>query len=115
MSQEELFRVLLAQFLTIDENRDRLIAKSQTFEQAQQVLNNWRQANLNQLEMGNKILIKNSEELKEIVTDLKKAQTKADEALVKLQATAAGLQELTSALTLIGKAVILGTQLVAIA
>jgi uncharacterized phage infection (PIP) family protein YhgE len=115
MSQEELFRILLAQFLTIDEHRDRLIEKAQTFEQAQQVLNNWRQANLNQLEMGNKLLIQNSAELNDIVKELKTAQGKVDKALEGLQSSTAGLTELTSALTLIGKAVALGTQLVAIA
>lgn len=112
MTKQELFELLLDQFLVLNENRDRLIAAATTGEEAAQILAAWRQANINQLELGNKIVINNSQQLDALVADLKSAQAVVKEALEKLGQFAGKLGQITS---VINTAVSIGTQIVAVA
>lgn len=111
-TKQELFDLLFQEFLKLNDEKDFLITTATTAAQAETVLENWRLANKNQLEMGNKILIENSEELKGIVSDLKKAEKAMDNSLDELKAAAATLDKFNSVLTTISKVVSLGTKLV---
>jgi hypothetical protein len=112
MTNQELFELLLEQFLVLNENRDRLIEAATTGQEAAQILDAWRQANLNQLEMGNKIIIDNSPQLQNLVAELKTVQNNLKDAIASLQTTANVLGTITS---VINQAVSLGTQIVALA
>ena len=111
MTKPELFELLLEQFLILNENRDRLIEAATTGEQAAQILAAWRQANTNQLELGNRIIIQNSQQLDNLIQEFKSAQTDLKDVIAGLQSVAGGLNQVTA---VINTAVSLGTQNVSI-
>ena len=112
MTKQEVFEILLDQFLILNDNRDHLIAIATTGEEAAQVLAAWRQANTNQLQMGNKILIQNSQQLEALVGELKGVQADVIQAIDDLKQVGGGLQRV---LSVVNAAVSLGTQIVGIA
>lgn len=114
MSKQEMFQLLLDQFLLLNENRDMLIQGATTGDDAQKVLAAWRQANLNQLDMGAKLLVENTPEVERIVGELQIAQTQVEASLTDLQATADIIGQVTGVINMITTAVSLGTQLVAL-
>ena len=111
MTKQEVFEILLDQFLTLNDNRDRLIAAAQTGEEAAQILAAWRQANANQLDMGNRILIDNSQQLQALVGELRTTQSDLEKAIEDLKAVGGGLQRV---LSVVNTAVSIGTQIVGI-
>ena len=111
MTKQELFELLLDQFLILNTNRDRLIATAMTGEEAAQILAAWRQANANQLDMGNRILIQNSQQLQNLVAELRATQGDLERAIDELKSLGGGLQRV---LSIVNAAVSLGTQIVGV-
>jgi hypothetical protein len=98
--------------LILNDNRDRLIATAQKGEEAAQVLAAWRQANANQFDMGNKILIQNSQQLQGLVENLRATQGELKRAIDELKQLGGTLQRV---LSVVNAAVSLGTQVVGLA
>jgi len=111
MTKQELFALLLDQFLTLNDNRDRLIAAATTGEEAAQILAAWRQANANQLDMGNRILIEDSQKLQDLIADLRATQGELETAIDHLKSVGGGLGRV---LSIVNAAVSIGTQIVGI-
>ena len=66
MTDQDIYMLFSEQFRMIDDNLDDLVKKTQDFVQANQIIDAWKQANLNYLKARNKIFSAHAEKIKDL-------------------------------------------------
>lgn len=85
MTDQDIYLLFSEQFRLIDDNLDDLVKKTQDFAQANQIIDAWKQANLNYLKARNKIFSAHTEKIKDLVKEFKEAQESIEKSLKELK------------------------------
>ncbi len=85
MSDQDIYLLFSEQFRMIDDNLDDLVKKAQDFAQANQIIDAWKQANLNYLKARNKIFSAHAERIKDLVREFKEEQESIEQSLMDLK------------------------------
>ncbi|MDP2757257.1 MAG: hypothetical protein Q8O45_06560 [Desulfurivibrionaceae bacterium] len=85
MSDQDIYLLYSEQFRSIDDNLDDLVKKAESFMQATQITNAWKQANLNYLKARNLIFSNHAAQITGLVTEFQEAQKSMKKALADLK------------------------------
>jgi hypothetical protein len=108
MNDQDIYLLYSQQFRTIDDNLDDLVRESETFLQANLIIDSWKQANLNYLTARNKIFSTHADEIVELVKEFQSSQISIEKALADLKNVATTIEQVTN---VISSAVKIGREL----
>jgi prefoldin subunit 5 len=108
MNDQDIYLLFSEQFRLIDDNLDDLVRRTESFTQANQIIESWKQANLNYLRARNKIFSSHMSTIAALVEEFQEAQDAAKQALEDLQAGAQTIDQISRLITLaVGKGTVL--------
>lgn len=96
MNDQDIYLLFSDQFRAIDDNLDDLVKTAQSFTQAQQIIDAWKQANLNYLTARNKIFSSHAAQIGDLVKEFGDAQQSIEKSLSDLKKGAATIGQVTS-------------------
>ena len=108
MTDSDIYLKFSAQFRAIDDNLDDLMNRAENFQQASQIMESWKQSNLNMMTARNKLFINHLDQIKEILDDFANASDSMEKSLIDLQKAATTINKVAGLITL---AVSKGTEL----
>jgi type I site-specific restriction endonuclease len=108
MTDLEIYQTLRDQFRLIDNNLDKLAAKCTTFQQAQQLSNDWNDANVNMLKARNRLFSQNANQIKGIFDKLTETQKSLSESIDSLENISSVLDKISDVVRLATSIVGLG-------
>ncbi len=108
MTDSDIYLKYSAQFRAIDDSLDDLMNRAENFQQASQIMDSWKQSNLNMMTARNKLFISHLAQIQEILADFSSASDSMEKSLIDLQKGATTINKVAGLITLaVGK----GTQL----
>jgi len=85
MNDQDIYLLYSGQFRLIDDNLDDLVKKAESFIEAKQIADLWKQANLNYLKARNSLFSNHSAEIATLVKEFQEAQKSIAKALADMK------------------------------
>ena len=109
MTDQDIYLLFSDQFRTLDDNLDDLCKRSENYSQTTQIIDAWKQANLNYLQARNKAFSGNLSQIDDLINDFAQAQAEIKKSLQQLQQGVSAIGQVSNLITsAVGK----GTKLV---
>ncbi|MBI2820735.1 MAG: hypothetical protein HYX74_00795 [Acidobacteria bacterium] len=99
MNDAEIYQLFSEQFRTIDDHLDDLVSRAENFVQATQIIDAWKQANLNYLTARNKVFAGHANQLRTLVDEFRDAQQSVKQSLADLKGGATTIQQAISVIS----------------
>lgn len=109
MNDQDIYLLYSEQFRWIDDNLDDLVKKAESFIEAKQITDLWKQANSNYLKAHNLVFSNHSAQIAAIVKEFQEARKYMTEALTELKQQVVTIKKV---ITLISAAVGKGKELI---
>lgn len=100
MNDQDIYLLFSEQFRLIDDNLDDLVRVSTTFAQANRIIEDWKQANLNYLRARNKLFSAHEAKIKDLVEDFGESQKAIEKALADLKDDATTIDKIAKVISI---------------
>ncbi len=98
MNDQDVYLLLSEQFRLIDDDLDDMVRRA-NYAQTLEIVNAWKQANLNYLKGRNLIFSKHEQQIKSLVGDVSKANESIKDALEDLRSGVTAIEKVTGVLS----------------